>query len=538
MSASTSGSADGSPTPGFYPDPSIPGYIRYWNGVAWAPGTSRPAPADGEAMPAAPAGAGAAAAPPVPSPAVRTAEAGRAETGRADAARPETGRAEAVRAEAVRAEAARPAVGRPEETGPMFLDEEPEPLPRAAAADVRPEAAAPASAPDRDDPRRPHSARPEPAAAWPADAPRRSGFGGELDRRTSWSPDGPGADERPETAPAAGPAVAREAAGYAPAARSAPDDVMWPAPADGPEAAPSAPVPAQGGGAPPAGHAAPQPVRAAEPVPEPWPAPSGGAMADYGRGADVPDARVQSAPAGGPGHHVQQGPQAQPGRPPQGLVPAQGGAAPAWSQQPAHQAAPHPEGAPAGAYGPAAPAEGVIPWKPPVDNPFLQAAQAQGKPASLGRRLGARLIDSAVLGAVVAAAAVPLWARAADHIDGKLEGAKQSGETVTVWLLDGTTGACLGIVLAVLLLAGIVYEALPTAKWGRTLGKKLCGVRVLSIEDHDKPSFGAALRRWLVYGVLGLLVVGVVNVLWCLFDRPWRQCWHDKAAHTFVAAAR
>ncbi len=138
----------------------------------------------------------------------------------------------------------------------------------------------------------------------------------------------------------------------------------------------------------------------------------------------------------------------------------------------------------------------------------------------------------------MAGAAVPLWAKAADHIDGKLEGAKQSGETVTVWLLDGTTGAYLGIVLAVLLLAGVAYEALPTAKWGRTLGKKLCGVRVLSIEDHDEPSFGAALRRWLVYGVLGLLVVGVVNVLWCLFDRPWRQCWHDKAAHTFVARAR
>ena len=46
---------------------------------------------------------------------------------------------------------------------------------------------------------------------------------------------------------------------------------------------------------------------------------------------------------------------------------------------------------------------------------------------------------------------------------------------------------------------------------------------------------GAALRRWLVYGVLGLAVVGVVNVLWCLVDRPWRQCWHDKAARTFVA---
>ncbi|MCZ0975634.1 DUF2510 domain-containing protein [Streptomyces albulus] len=56
MSAPTSGSAGGSPTPGFYPDPSIPGYIRYWNGAAWAPGTSRPAPAEGEPMPAPPPG--------------------------------------------------------------------------------------------------------------------------------------------------------------------------------------------------------------------------------------------------------------------------------------------------------------------------------------------------------------------------------------------------------------------------------------------------------------------------------------------------
>ncbi|MFD9675463.1 DUF2510 domain-containing protein, partial [Streptomyces sp. NPDC059981] len=28
---------------GYYPDPSIPGFVRYWNGAAWVPGTSRPA---------------------------------------------------------------------------------------------------------------------------------------------------------------------------------------------------------------------------------------------------------------------------------------------------------------------------------------------------------------------------------------------------------------------------------------------------------------------------------------------------------------
>ena len=140
-----------------------------------------------------------------------------------------------------------------------------------------------------------------------------------------------------------------------------------------------------------------------------------------------------------------------------------------------------------------------------------------------------------MLGGVIAAAAVPLGARAVDHINDKIDAAKLSGETVTVWLLDGTTAGYLGIVLGVLILFGVLYEALPTAQWGRTLGKKLCGLQVRDIEGGEPPSFGGALRRWLVYSIPGLLVVGVVGVLWCLFDRPWHQCWHDKAAHTFVA---
>src|SRR5882757_3549424 len=55
MSAPTSGSSGSSsaasPVPGYYPDPSVPDYIRYWNGFAWVPGTSRPAPTGDEAFP-------------------------------------------------------------------------------------------------------------------------------------------------------------------------------------------------------------------------------------------------------------------------------------------------------------------------------------------------------------------------------------------------------------------------------------------------------------------------------------------------------
>ncbi|MFJ9522184.1 RDD family protein [Kitasatospora sp. NPDC101801] len=38
------------PAPGYYPDPSVPGFVRYWGGSAWVPGTSRPAPPAGESL--------------------------------------------------------------------------------------------------------------------------------------------------------------------------------------------------------------------------------------------------------------------------------------------------------------------------------------------------------------------------------------------------------------------------------------------------------------------------------------------------------
>ncbi|MFD8153337.1 RDD family protein, partial [Streptomyces sp. NPDC059720] len=241
---------------------------------------------------------------------------------------------------------------------------------------------------------------------------------------------------------------------------------------------------------------------------------------------------VGAAPAAG------SGPQASPTVPPQSAGPGTppGGAAPlspgpgggqsSWAQQ-VHRLA-------GGAGGDEQP---VAPWKPPVEDVFQAAArrQASARPAGLGKRLAARLLDTVVLAAVTAVAAVPLGAKAVDHVTEKIDAAKLSGETVTVWLLDGTTSVYLGIVLAVLLLAGVVSEVLPTTKWGRTLGKKLMGLEVRDIEGHEAPEFGAALRRWLVYSVPGLLVVGLVGIAWCLFDRPWRQCWHDKAAHTFVA---
>ncbi|MEW2517723.1 RDD family protein [Actinacidiphila alni] len=384
--AGSSGSSSASPVPGYYPDPSVPNYIRYWNGSAWVPGTSRPAPADG-GTPAASAAQSTPAAPPSPA---------------------------APSAPSV------PAARSADESGVMYLDEDP----GAPLADFGTGTAA--------------AVAPPPSAPAPTPVP-------------------PPAAPAPEPAPGPSPVWPR-AAGQ-PAA-SEPQRISWgtAAPARQQAAAPS--VPAQ-----------PQPQPQAQPHPQP---------------------QAPAAP---------------------------------WAQQVHHLARQSEEER----------QESPAPWRPPVGDPFLSTITRQDRPAALVRRFAARVLDTALFCAVTAAAAVPLGTAAYQHIQDKVDDAEQTGETVKVWLIDGTTGVEIGAVLLVAVLAGLLLEVLPTAKWGRTLGKKLVGLRVLDVEAQLPPGFGASLRRWLTHTVLDALVVGAVGLAWCLFDRPWRQCWHDKAAGTFVA---
>ncbi|WP_327403679.1 RDD family protein [Streptomyces sp. NBC_01288] len=498
MSAPTPAPGDDRPREGYYPDPSIPGYVRYWNGAAWVPGTSRPAPSDG-LSPGAPGAS-------------------------------------------------------VEETGPHFFDEDP-----VSPADAQ------------------HGSRPEPAAAWGADRAHQSGFGGDQDRRVSWGSPDPRTPADPRVpadipAPSTPPADEGTTTFRRPAPRTPQQGGAPGAQGGGAFGGQGSAGSGAGGGYDSQGSARSGSAAGVDAGGSGVQGPVGTGSAGGAFGPDSPGGNTPSSDPSGPGFGAGKaaaaraaqaqagqagtgsgaaasaapasastalsGPQqAAPGVPqqsgpaqPQGaavgtpMAAGPGGGQPSWAQQ-VHRLAGDEEGP-------------VAPWKPPVEDVFQAAArrQSEARPAGLGKRLVARLIDTVVLGAVTAVAAVPLGTKAADHLDEKIDAAKLSGRTETVWLLDGTTAAYLGIVLAVLLLFGVLYEALPTAKWGRTLGKKLCGIEVRGIESHEPPGFGGALRRWLVYSVPGLLGIGIVGVAWCLFDRPWHQCWHDKAAHTFVAA--
>ncbi|MEO3763409.1 RDD family protein [Streptomyces sp. B5E4] len=580
MSAPTPPSGGGIPGPGYYPDPSIPGYVRYWNGAAWVPGTSRRAQ-EGEEQ---------------PSVAADGPESGPAEQPSADDGT--KGPEDAAPAEP--AAASGPSLS---ETGPVFLDEE-EPQDSAPVSRGRHARGGDDADDVRDAAERAASAE-EPAdaqGAWQAvdvvDVAERA------DTRVAWGAQGPPALTVPAELGGGAPEPGRtEEEPRLPAARRAEDagaadggagqEDGQAAPGTYEQDRPGVPLgrdPRVGGGS-----WGEQVRRLSGPAPVPAPAmpeetrePEAGSGADagfgagagsgFGRGAagaadprqaagayapspttpdlphalpapttpDLPQARpaptTPDVPVSPTTPELPQPRPAQPQLAPQAghaappLTPAARTAPPATPQQPAAQLperaarAELPQGGGAGGEPP------VVPWRPPADDPFLSAAQGTAPPAGLGRRLGARFVDALLVGGVLAAVAVPLVSKSVDHVQGKIDAAEASGKTVTVWLIDGTTGPYLALVLGLFLVLGLVVEALPTAKWGRTPGKRLFGVRVLDIESQDPPATGSALRRWLTYAVFLLLpLIGLLNVIWCAFDKPWRQCWHDKAGRTYVA---
>ncbi|WP_406436362.1 RDD family protein [Streptomyces sp. NBC_00631] len=483
MTAPTPAPGDERPREGYYPDPSIPGYVRYWNGAAWVPGTSRPAPSDGEPLVAPP--------------------------GAPSAAPAASGVSGASAVSAV------------EETGPHFFDEDPQPRGASGwAAEGSPWGTDPRAAGSPAQPDGRSSRTDGTASIPPADQGDVDSGGTFIFRRPTVGPAGTPPAARPpmddgtltfrpirdEGTPNRGSGAAGQGAGGAGGATGGAAGLGAQGPVGAPGTAGTGGPPRPGFGA---GKAAAARAAAAQTPSGPAPAPVA---------APQPAAPQSVAPAVPPQQSAALQPPTAPAAP---MAAGAGGGQSSWAQQ-VHQLAGDQQ---------------VAPWKPPVEDPFQAAArrQAAARPAGLGKRFAARLVDSLVVGAVTAAAAVPFGTRAADHVQDKIDAAKLSGRTETVWLLDGTTGVYLGIVLAVLLLAGVLYEVLPTARWGRTLGKKLFGLEVRDIEGHEPPAFGASLRRWLVYTVPGLLGIGIVGVAWCLFDRPWHQCWHDKAAHTFVA---
>lgn len=81
----------------------------------------------------------------------------------------------------------------------------------------------------------------------------------------------------------------------------------------------------------------------------------------------------------------------------------------------------------------------------------------------------------------------------------------------------------------------LLYEVVLLALWGgQTLGKKICGVRVVDAATGGPIGIGKALVRTLVKDILSPILL--LGYLWAIWDSR-KQTWHDKLAGTIVVKA-
>ncbi len=102
-------------------------------------------------------------------------------------------------------------------------------------------------------------------------------------------------------------------------------------------------------------------------------------------------------------------------------------------------------------------------------------------------------------------------------------------------MVSGTSGFWFNLCFVSL---GLLHETVGVWKFGRTVGKWICRIRVVHAADGGSVSASAAFLRSLVPAAFGVvpgvgffLSMGVY--LWAFFD-PRRQGIHDKAANTLV----
>ena len=94
--------------------------------------------------------------------------------------------------------------------------------------------------------------------------------------------------------------------------------------------------------------------------------------------------------------------------------------------------------------------------------------------------------------------------------------------------------ALLEVVLAVLTLGiGYFIWSFFTFRTGQTPGKKLMGIRVISLNDGKALAFWMTLlREWIVKGFIGSITFGIAYI-WILFDDK-NQALYDKVMNTIV----
>ncbi|MFG3557882.1 RDD family protein [Micromonospora sp. NPDC047557] len=226
-----------------------------------------------------------------------------------------------------------------------------------------------------------------------------------------------------------------------------------------------------------------------------------------------------------------------------GPPPAAGGVAPPPGQIPQGYAVP-PQYAPPGYAAPpqyAPPGYGPPPWYPGPPRPMAPPPTLSpgGQPlASFSDRLLAGLIDCAVFMVVGLVFTVPAMIYFFVVIAPDLFQVASDGTMAEPDFYSDLVLPLLWLDLAIIaasLVLSYVYYVEMMFRTGQTLGKKTMKLRVVPLDPTRTLDRWTAAKRYLVQQLAGLVPgVSYLDGFWQLWDKPWQQCLHDKAAETIV----
>lgn len=227
----------------------------------------------------------------------------------------------------------------------------------------------------------------------------------------------------------------------------------------------------------------------------------------------------------------------QPGQPQSG-PPAPGGwpqgyAQPGYGQPAYGQAQPWAPQQPQG-YG--APQQGYGVQQYGAPGYGLQPTAPNGAPlADVGSRFLARLLDGLILGVIMSVVMIPLMIIYFVILLGSFS-ASANSDTAAVSGVGVLAGFGVWLVaLALIWVIQYIYEVEMAKRTGQTIGKKALKIATVPLEPGRQVDRGIMAKRWLVSGPASIVPgLGLINVLWCLWDKPYRQCLHDKFARTVV----
>ena len=101
-----------------------------------------------------------------------------------------------------------------------------------------------------------------------------------------------------------------------------------------------------------------------------------------------------------------------------------------------------------------------------------------------------------------------------------------------VFLILGDEGSATSQGLQWLILA--LYTIILWVRWGRTIGGRILGLRLVHVEGQPI-TYGIAIVRYLML-LVSIIAIGI-GVIWVAFDKR-KQGWMDKVAGTYVIRDR